>query len=640
MAFDPHIKERVKQATDIVELVGSYLQLKREGRGYKALCPWHDDTRPSLQINPERQSFKCFVCDIGGDVFTFVEKLENVEFREALQMLADRAGISLQTASLAGGQRPPGAPGASSSPDDKRTLYAAMSWAIETYHRFLLEDPAAEPARTYLADRMISLESIEAFQLGFAPDTWEWIANRATSTNFSPAVLERVDLIVRRQNGPGYYDRFKGRVLFPIFDAQSRAVAIGGRVLPQFIKQDQGVAKYVNSRETPLFTKGRMLYGLNAARDAIRKTGRVLVMEGYTDCIMAHQHGFANAVAVLGTALGAEHIQLLRRFEERVQIVCVLDGDEAGRKRANEILELFVAANADLRILTLPDDLDPCEFLLERGSQQFAELIDQSSDALEHAFLNLTRGIDLQRDLQSTARALEQLLAIIAKAPRLRSDSTIDHRLREERFLQRLARDFRTSEEQLRMRVASLRQSGGARYVAAATHASMASGENPPAASVPKLDSHERELLELLLAAPEFYERISAAVGVEQLAHPHARAILQKAATLARSGVLPEFQRLLLEFEDQVIRTLLVDLDERARRRRSSELEMWLSGVLDHFFQRDSQQRARQHQQSLQEGRLGADEQLAALHQIMEQQRNRQGISASTDGQDATGRLD
>lgn len=633
MAFDPLIKERIKQATDIVDLIGSYLQLKPEGRGFKALCPWHDDTRPSLQVNPQRQSFKCFVCDIGGDVFTFIEKLENVEFREALQILADRAGISLQPPPTAGGQqRPHGAA------DDKRTLYAAMAWAIETYHRCLLEAPEAAPARAYLADRNISAENVRAFQLGFAPDTWEWIASRAANTQFSQAVLERVDLIVRRPNGPGFYDRFKGRVLFPIFDAQGRAVAIGGRVLPELAKE--GMAKYVNSRETPLFTKSRMLYGLSAARDAIRKTGQVLVMEGYTDCIMAHQHGFTNAVAVLGTALGAEHIQLLRRFEERAQIVCVLDGDEAGRKRANEILELFVAANADLRILTLPDDLDPCEFLLERGSNSLRELIAQSADALEHAFANATRGIDLQHDIQGTTRALEHLLAIIAKAPRLRSDTTIDHRLREERFLQRLARDFRTSEESLRDRVARLRQSSGPRRVPAAPDASTA--EVPPEASLTpsKLESHERELLELLLTAPEVYERISASVGVEQLAHPHARALYQKFTDLARVGVLPDFQRLLLEFEDQQIRTLLVDLDERARVRRSTEVETWLGGVLTHYLQRRSQQSAWHHQQTLKEGRLDAQEQLAALHQILEQQRNRLGISASTDGQDAPDRLD
>ena len=626
MPFQPDydVKDRVKQATDIVDLLGSYLQLRREGRGYKALCPWHDDTRPSLQIHPERQSFKCFVCNIGGDVFSFMMKMENVEFREALEMLAERANISLQPAA-AGGQRPPG------SADDKRVLFSAMAWAVDLYHRYLLEAPEAAIARKYLDERKISPESIKSFNLGFAPNAWEWIAAKA-SNRFSTAVLERVNLIGRRRNGEGFHDPFKGRVLFPIYDAQARPVAIGGRVMPELSPDDP--RKYVNSAETPLFTKSKLLYGLNVARDAIRKSQRTLVMEGYTDCIMAHQHGFTNAVAVLGTALGTDHIQLLRRFEDRVQIVSVLDGDEAGRKRAGEVLELFVAANADLRILTLPDDLDPCEYLLEHGADGFAGLIENAPDALQHAFRTATVGIELERDIQGATRALEQLLATIAKAPRLRSDTTVDHRLREEKFLQRLARDFRVREEQLRDRLMELRRNAGARLANARSDASMQS-PNSAVENAAKPEVCERGVLELLLTAPELYERISAAVRPEQLAHPQARAVLEKCRQLALAGVLPNFQRLLLEFEDQLIKTLLVDLDERARLRRPGDLESRLNDVLSHFRNRDVHRDARQQQQSIQEGRLAKEEHIAALLKIQEQHRNRLGISASTDGQDA-----
>ena len=628
---DFDVKDRVKQATEIVDLMGGYLQLRREGRGYKAICPWHDDTRPSLQINPERQSWKCWVCDLGGDVFSFMMKMENVEFREALQMLAERASISLQP-NPAGDQRPPG------GADDKRVLFNAMAWAVDVYHRYLLEAPEAAVARRYLEDRKISAESIAGFKLGFAPDDWNWTLTRAQDTSFTPAVLERIDVIGRRSNGPGYYDRFKGRVLFPIFDAQNRPVGLGGRVLPELAKQD--VAKYLNSRETPLFTKSKLLYGLNAARTPISKSHRALVMEGYTDCIMAHQFGFNNAVAVLGTALGNEHIQLLRRFDEGVQIVSVLDGDEAGRKRANEVLELFVAANADLRILTLPDDLDPCEFLLQRGADGFSLLIDSANDALQHAFNSSTRGIDLDRDIQPATRALEQLLGTIAKAPRLRSDSTVDHRLREEKFLQRLARDFRVHEEQLRDRLMELRRKSPGRGAVARGPAST-TAEGPAQPEKPgKIDVCEQELLELLLTAPEVYERIVEEIPAAQIVHPHSRVIFQKCRQLAHSGILPDFQRLLLEFEDQLIKTLLVDLDERARRRRPGEVESRLNDVITNFRNRDVHRDARRQQDSIQEGRLGAEAEIAALLIIQEQHRNRMGISASTDGQDAPPRID
>ncbi len=242
-------KERVRQAIDIVELVGSYLQLRREGRNYKALCPWHDDTRPSLHINPERQSFKCWVCNVGGDIFSFTMKMENVEFPEALAMLAERAGIQL---------KPQRSGGPGGKDDEKRTLYQAMAWATEQFHQCLISTPEAEPARRYLAERKISTESIHRYRLGFAPDRWDWLLKQALTTEISAKTLETVGLIVPKQDGPGHYDRFRGRVLFPIHDLQGRPVAVGGRILPQLATDN--AAKYVNSPETPLFSKSSMLY--------------------------------------------------------------------------------------------------------------------------------------------------------------------------------------------------------------------------------------------------------------------------------------------------------------------------------------------------------------------------------------------
>jgi len=394
-SFD--VKERVKQAVDIVDLVGSHIQLRRQGRNYVGLCPWHDDSRPSLQVNPERQSFKCWVCDIGGDVFSFVMKIEGVEFREALEMLADRAGIELEKLKprprvrLAASAEP-AADGQTAEPEaaetvaagiDKRTLLQAAAWAEKQYHRCLLENPAAEPARRYLRERGISDESIERFGLGFSPLDRDWILQQAAASdaaqrNRRMKTLEAVGVLVVPSEGGGPFDRFRGRLMFSIRDGQGRPVGFGGRVLPEERKGDKSNlperpegclaqikpvpfsqpithrAKYINTPETPLFTKSKLLYGLDLARDTLRKTRTALVMEGYTDVIVAHQHGFTNAVAVLGTALGESHVRLLKAHADR--IVLVLDGDEAGMHRANEVLELFVAQQADLRILTLPEN--------------------------------------------------------------------------------------------------------------------------------------------------------------------------------------------------------------------------------------------------------------------------------------------
>ena len=606
-------KEQIRQAVDIVDLVGSYLQLRREGRGFKALCPWHDDSRPSLQINPERQSFKCWVCDVGGDIFSFVMKMENIDFRGALEMLADRAGVRLTAPQAGGGQANP--------LDDKRVLYKAMAWADEQFHHCLMQSNEAAGARQYLIERHITDESVRRFQLGFAPDQWDWLSERARKSEFNPRVMERVGLISRRQQGPGYYDRFKGRVLFPIFDLQNRAVGIGGRVLPGSTAE---TAKYVNSPETPLFTKSKHLYGLNLARDAIRKSKTALVMEGYTDCIVAHQCGFDNAVAVLGTALGLPQIRLLKQCAGDLRIILVLDGDEAGRKRANEVLELFVAERVDLRVLTLPGEADPCEFLLERGADEFRRLTETADDALTHAVRTATAGIDLQRDLHASSQALEKLVATIAKAPRPTAD---DEHLREQRFLSSLARSFRLPEEQLRASMEQLRkQSPRPRAVVA---------EPVITTPIARIDPHERELLEILLQFPDALARCQGLVEPQHFGSDACRAIYIQCRQLAASGIAADFARLLLEIDDPQVKNLLVALDESGRSKGSSDASARIDDVLAGFQRRRQEPWRRAQTAALNEGKLKEDEELAILLQIAKQERIRQGISEPMDGQDA-----
>jgi DNA primase len=551
--------------------------------------------------------------------------MEGVEFPEALAMLAARANISL--APRARRDAPP--------VDQKSLLYQAMAWAAGQYHACLVNDPAAGAAREYLARRRITAESIRRFQLGFAPDDWTWIAERARGTPYAQAVLERIGLVVRKRQGPGCYDRFKGRVLFPIFDAQGRAVGLGGRVLPGAPAQGQAeVAKYVNSPETPLFSKSQLLYGLNLARDAIRKTGTALVMEGYTDCIAAHQFGFDNAVAVLGTALGASHVQLLRRYADRIRVVLVLDGDEAGRRRAAEVLELFVSANVDLRVLTLPDDSDPAEFLESRGAAAFSKAVEEAADALAHAFRTATDGIDLQADVHAASAALERLVATIAKAPRLRADTAVEDRLREEKFLQRLAADFRVPEGQVRSLLTKLRRKSRTRTEAA-----------PAAASVgEKIDPLERELLELVVQNPGLIEQVAGAIQPAHFVGEACRRVFSQALELRSGGVVPDFARLLLEFDDAAIKNLLVELDESGRAKGTAEQDVRLQDVLAGFERRSREQRLRDRTAALKTRQLAEEEELAVVLELFEHERARQqekearsrlGISELTEGQDA-----
>ena len=613
-------KERVKQAVDIVDLVGSHIQLRRQGRNYVGLCPWHDDTRPSFQVNPERQSFKCWVCDIGGDVFSFVMKIEGVEFREALQMLADRAGIEIAKPR----QRPSDSAGEVASPvGDKRTLLQAMAWAEGQYHDCLHNAPEADAARRYLQQRGITDESVDRFRLGFSPLERDWILRRVEGDRDKQArranILETIGILARPTEGGNLYDRFKGRVLFSIHDGQGRPVGFGGRVLPEL--GTKSPAKYVNSPETPLFTKSKLLYGLDLARDALRKNRTALVMEGYTDVIVAHQYGFQNAVAVLGTALGESHVRLLKTHVDR--IVLVLDGDEAGTRRAGEVLELFVAQQADLRILTLPEGLDPCDFLHQRGAAAFSELLENKAvDALDHAFEVTTRGIDVEHDVHGVGQAIERLLGIVARAPRLSGETRGDARIQEQKIVQRLAAKFRVDEQELRRRLTALRRRSAARKPAprpddAALEESVA---KPPAT----IDLWERELLELLVAHPECVSAARDRVDAARLAAEPYRRIYETCCRLTDEGVVPTFDRLMLEFDESAMKNLLVELDEngQAKGRPAADATALLEELLNTLERKESEKQRPTQIVTLREGGLDAQQQAAMLEDIIRQKRN------------------
>jgi DNA primase len=603
-------KEQVKRAIDIVDLVGGYLQLRREGRAYKGLCPWHADSRPSLTVNQERQSWKCWVCNIGGDIFDFVMKQEGVDFREALNLLAERAGITL---------RPRGGGSGGPTVDQKTLLYQAAAWAEQQYHTCLLQAPEAEAARRYVAQRGITDDSVKRFHLGYAPDAWDWLLRRAHETRFTPPVLESAGLVLRRQNGPGHYDRFRGRVLFSIRDGQGRPVALGGRIMPG-TKEQEG-AKYINSPETALFSKSNQLYGLDHARDAITRSRTAIVMEGYTDCLIAQQCGFGEAVAVLGTALGERHIKLLRPLADRV--VLVLDGDNAGKRRTNEVLELFLAENVDLLVATPPAGLDPCDFLLQNDPDDFRKLIDNAVDALTHAFQSFTAGID-RDDVHQMDVALGKLLTILAKAPRLRHDTTTAGRLREQKTLERLAFLFRIPEIDVRARLTELRRKGT--WKSAGAEAGDEGGEPE------RINLWERQLMELLLLQPGLMGEALAVVQPEELSSPACRAILDRCQLLLDEGATADFDRLMLEFDDSAIKALIVEFDEEGRAKITGDPAAQLTQVLDSFRRRREDRQRHAQAQSLREGNVGEDEQQRILKQLIEQQRHRQGISVPTDG--------
>lgn len=359
----------VKEASDIVDVIGSYISLRPAGQQtFKGLCPFHDDHRPSFDVDPKRGRYRCWSCGKYGDVITFVQEYEKVEFAEALEILAKRAGINLEKSENLVQNRLRG------------SMLDSVRWASDQYHQCLQESPLAAEARSYLSSRGLEDEIIRQFGLGFAPRRGDWLLELAHNDGVDVGMLEQVGLIGRKTDKPGLYDRFRDRIMFPIRNVLGNTVGFGGRIMPSSPFVDKA-PKYYNSSDSPLFSKSEQLYGIDQARNAIGKVGYLAVVEGYTDVMMAHQMGVGNIVATMGTAINARHLRQLRRWTSKV--VLVFDADAGGEQGVDRALELFVTNDMDLAIATLPEGLDPCDMLLNDGPEAFQEVLKGAVDALE-----------------------------------------------------------------------------------------------------------------------------------------------------------------------------------------------------------------------------------------------------------------
>lgn len=608
--YDPDTKERVRAATDIVDLIGSRLELRRQGRNYVALCPWHSDSRPSLQINSEKQTWKCWVCDIGGDVFSYLMQDEGLSFPEALKILADRAGIALTARGNPQRHK--------QSSDIKEDIYRALAWADQLFHQYLLESDEGGPTRDYLEKRGISAESVKSFGIGLAPNSWSTLLDGAKREKISESTLESAGLVIRRERG-GFYDRFRNRLMFPIRDRGKRVIAFGGRILPG---SDEG-AKYINSPETRLFQKSRQLYGFDLAHSSVRRARQALVMEGYTDVIVAHQCGVENAVAVLGTALGQPHLKQLRHYCD--SIVLLLDGDEAGQKRSDDVLELFLHAQLDVRVLTLPNGMDPADFLLERGSEALQSLITSAADALEFKLRRVSSGFDPLVDTHRANQAVEEMLSFLAKVPHAGLISNDAFRLRQNQVLPRLARQFSVPEDTLRERLATLRN----------RQSQFRKRESEPQSQIKRLlrpgdlSPFERELLELIIVAPQVAPLALERVQAGWLECEAARQMLDAYQQLEFSGRPLEFESVLVALEDPSLKSLLVTLYEQANAKlqyTSVSAEDRLRVLTQRMGEQQDQLRRKRQESDLQNPEISAQEEMDVLQDVIRQARLRQGL--------------
>ena len=598
----------MREAVDIVDLVGSYVSLRRSGKGFAGLCPWHDDSKPSLQVNPERQTYRCWVCDVGGDAFSFLMRMERLEFREALEQLADRAGIELP--------RGRGGPSA----DDRAALWRTLDWAAARFCSCLATAAEASTARDYLAARGLAAETLERVGVGFAPESWDWLLRQAATAGVPVTLLEQTGLVVKRDDRPGHYDRFRGRVMFPIRDPLGRCIAFGGRILPGSRVE---AAKYVNSPETPLFSKSSTLYGLDTGREAMASSGRAVVVEGYTDCLAARQLGCGDVVAVLGTALGERHAKLLRRYADRV--VLVLDGDDAGRRRANEILGLLLAEPIDLRIARLPSGVDPCDFILAEGRDAFEAVIAAAVDPLDYRMDEALASLPADAGDDAALGAVESVLQALAAAGGRSSLEAGEQRLREDRVLGRLARRFGLARDVLRGRLQDLR---GKRKPSP--------GESirtdQPGGPLPKLPAWDREVLEVLVGVPEGAGLVVRQVEPADLESPAGRSVVEAARRLEAAGRAVGLSGLLLELTDPVLQSLLVAIDDDATSRGALEPRERIDHFSEAIRRRAAGRVARASARAIKTSRLDAGSEAELLERLVAQRRVAQGIAEPKEG--------
>jgi DNA primase len=554
--------QQVKDANDIVEVVGGYVTLRPAGPTFKGLCPFHDDHRPSFDVDPRRQRYRCWSCQKHGDVFTFIQEHERVDFREALELLARRAGIALEKG------------GNSTQKRSRALMLDIVRWAAEQYHTCLLDSPMAEAARHYLAERRLTGETVRRFGLGYAPASGDWLVKRAAQAGKSADLLEKVGLIAPRQEGEGHYDRFRDRVMFPIrTTAGGHVVGFGGRILPTSPYADRA-PKYYNSCDTPIFNKSEHLYGLDQARHAAASAGYLAVVEGYTDVLMAHQMGVPQAVATMGTALNARHVRNLRRFAARV--VLVFDADEGGTTGVDRALGIFMSHEVDLAIATLSEGLDPCDLLVHHGAEPFRAALASAVNVLDFKLDRVLAAEEANSGVEGLRRAVDAVLGVIALTPEMTGEAgAVKRELIVTRIAQRLSLKEETVWNRLKelRRARQLRERQGGEVVVSQDDA--VSKRSSPAAP------EERELLEVLLADPSLVPVAAGEIKPERIQHPGLRRLLEGLYELQAEGEPPTLDLLRTRIDNPALIAKALEMQEVGR--LNSDRAAWLRQVVVEF---------------------------------------------------------
>jgi len=389
------VVEEVKQKTDIVEVIGQYTRLTKSGKTFKGLCPFHSEKHGSFFVYPDQQSWHCFgACSTGGDVFSFIMKKDGIGFGEALRLLAEKSGVVIPQYAASEKVR-----------EKHDRLYQANEAAAEYYHQLLLDPPEAQKVREYLAKRGLNAQSVEDFKLGYSPNAWDNLQKHLLEKGFTSEELLEAGLVVESDTKVKH-DRFRQRLMFPITDVRGRIIGFGGRAL-----ENEQQPKYLNSPDTPLFAKSSNLYGLSQAKEAIRKEDRVVIVEGYMDVILPHQYGFRNVVASMGTAIGENHVSILKKLTKN--LVLALDPDSAGEEATLRSVGLENSLGAEMRVAIMPEGKDPDEIVRD-SPDNWQKLIAAAEPVLDYTFERVSASLDLKSSRGKTA-AVEKLMPIVSR---------------------------------------------------------------------------------------------------------------------------------------------------------------------------------------------------------------------------------
>ncbi|MFA4888423.1 MAG: DNA primase [Candidatus Omnitrophota bacterium] len=513
-----NILEDILSRVDIVEIISACIPLKRAGRNFKANCPFHQEKTPSFMVSPERQIYHCFGCGVSGNAFKFLMSYERMEFPEAAESLAKKAGVSLPQ---------------SSNQDSKATSLATELFKVNelSAHFYAHKLHSAEGARAkdYLIKRGISEASIKAFKIGFAPDSWDGLINHLRNQNISLGLIDKAGLVVNKDGG-GYYDRFRNRIIFPIQDIKSRVLGFGARVL------DNSLPKYINSPESLIYTKGKNLYGLDMAKESIRENDSAVIVEGYLDFIVPFQNGLRNITASLGTALTNEQAKLLKRYASVVTVV--YDGDAAGELATLRSLDIFIEEEIQVKVVSLPKGFDPDSFVRKVGIEKLSEKIRQAEGLFDYKLKILKSRFD-PLETNGKAKISAGMLETIAK---------FKNAVLKSEYLKRLAQELDVQEDALFQEIKKIKP-----------QANLSAFAQPPLKQALSVNPTEKLLIKLMLEEVELVNRVKGCLQPEDFQDARVSRIVAAMFDLAAQGKSIEPRHLLRHLGDEDITQLICE---------------------------------------------------------------------------------